>query len=173
VCFTLNGSPIKQFKRDAAEFKMGEINEIEERSKKPRTKRSGSFDNAIKHNIFKIKAALSPKKSSKNQKINSPGFKLALPVPDNKPFIDEDNVNEIIDQECIEGIENNLNKVWETANKRLIEDLEKVEEEMEKFLDNIAEEKFKKTMEINNKFAQELRELEDDVDHSKLIYKLK
>lgn len=44
------------------------------------------------------------------------------------------------------------------------QELEKIEEEMSQLLDSLADEKFRKTMEINNKFELELRELRDDLD---------
>lgn len=44
------------------------------------------------------------------------------------------------------------------------EELKRQEQAMEKFLDEMAEEKFSKTMEINNKYDAELKSLEQEID---------
>ena len=46
----------------------------------------------------------------------------------------------------------------------MIEELEKIQIEIEKFMEEIMEEKLKKTLEINQKYENELREMEADVD---------
>jgi len=84
--------------------------------------------------------------------------------PESNLVVNEDNINEIFDQDYEENIESSLLKVWESAQKEMRQELEKIEEEMSQFLDSLADEKFKKTMEINNKFELELRELRDDLD---------
>lgn len=91
------------------------------------------------------------------EKVQNPDFSTNL-------VVNEDNINEIFDQDYEENIESSLLKVWESAQKEMSQELEKIEEEMSQFLDSLADEKFKKTMEINNKFELELRELRDDLD---------
>jgi hypothetical protein len=78
--------------------------------------------------------------------------------------VNEDNINEIFDQDYEEKIESSLLKVWESAQKEMCLELEKIEDEISNFLDNLADEKFKKTIEINNKFEGELKELRADLD---------
>lgn len=50
------------------------------------------------------------------------------------------------------------------------EDIKKLEAEMEKFLDDLAEEKVNGTLEINSKYEIELKYMEDSLDLSKNIY---
>jgi hypothetical protein len=83
-------------------------------------------------------------------------------------MINEDNINEIFDKEYDEKIEASLVEIWETAEEKMQTELTKIEEEMEKFLDSIADEKFKRSLEINNKYETELRSMEADVDLSKI-----
>lgn len=99
-----------------------------------------------------------------NLEINLTAEKVQNPEFSTNLVVNEDNINEIFDQDYEENIESSLLKVWESAQKEMSQELEKIEEEMSQFLDSLADEKFKKTMEINNKFELELRELRDDLD---------
>jgi hypothetical protein len=112
--------------------------------------------------IKKAKQAFSPKKCSKSQKIK---IKQIEPLPD---IIDEEEIKEILVKECQEKMENNLQTIWENANNQMIADLNKIEDEMEKLIDNLATEKLTKTFEINKKYEQEIKEYENgDCDLSK------
>ncbi len=81
-------------------------------------------------------------------------------------YVDEENINEIFDKEYDEKIEENLKKVWDNAEKKMTEDMERIEQEMEKLLDELGEEKFRRTMETNNKYDLELKDLEEAADLS-------
>lgn len=117
--------------------------------------------------------------SSKKNKFKKPNLEIDLTAEklptssdSNNLIVNEDNINEIFDHDYDQKIESNLIKVWESAEKQMTEDVEKIEAEMEKFLDNIADEKFKKTLEINNKYDNELKSLESDIDLSKKVLNL-
>ena len=73
-------------------------------------------------------------------------------------------MDEIFDEEYNQKITDNLNNIWENAENKMIEELEKIQIEIEKFMEEIMEEKLKKTLEINQKYENELREMEADVD---------
>lgn len=67
--------------------------------------------------------------------------------------------------------------MWEKSEKKMLEDLEKIQSEMEKYLEAIMDEKLKKTLEINQKYEGELRDLEIDLDlsilnnrHTKILF---
>lgn len=77
-------------------------------------------------------------------------------------IVNEDNINEIFDKEYEDKIEDSLMKIWDAAEKKTQEELDKIEEQMIKFLDDISNEKFTKTLEINNKYDAELKDLEAD-----------
>lgn len=51
----------------------------------------------------------------------------------------------------------------------MLEELEKIQDEIEKLMENLMEEKLAKTLEINQKYENELRELETDLDLSNII----
>ncbi len=109
--------------------------------------------------------------TSSKMKFKKPNLEINLQAEkiqtadSNSLIVNEDNINEIFDQDYEEKIEANLLKVWESAQVNIRQELEKTEEEMTHFLDNLADEKFRKTMEINNKFEGELKEFQaDDLD---------
>jgi hypothetical protein len=56
--------------------------------------------------------------------------------------------------------------MWEAAELIMKEEIRQLESEMEKFLDDLAEEKVNGTLEINSKFDNELKNMEDNVDLS-------
>jgi ElaB/YqjD/DUF883 family membrane-anchored ribosome-binding protein len=105
-----------------------------------------------------------PKFKKPNLEINLTAEKIQNSESNSNLVVNEDNINEIFDQDYEEKIESSLLKVWESAQVDMRQELEKIEEEMTQFLDSLADEKFKKTMEINNKYEGELKELQADLD---------
>lgn len=59
-----------------------------------------------------------------------------------------------------------MNEIWDKAEKKMLEQLESIQNDMEKLMGSIMEEKLAKTLEINQKYENELRELETDLDLS-------
>lgn len=59
-----------------------------------------------------------------------------------------------------------LNEIYDKAEKKFLEELENIQNEIEKFMENLFEEKLFKTLEINQKYEVELKELETDLDLS-------
>lgn len=91
---------------------------------------------------------------------------LEIDVNSNEVNNFEQNINEIFDKDYENKIETNLLKIWETAQIQMRVELEKIEDEISKFLDQLAEEKFKKSVEILNKYDLELKDLLLDLDLS-------
>jgi len=82
----------------------------------------------------------------------------------NKELTEED-INEIFNnKEYTNTIEKNLNEVWEKIEKNIRIESEKIEDEMNKFLDEISNEKFNKMMEINEKYERDLGNVFPDVE---------
>lgn len=103
----------------------------------------------------------------KMKKLNLEIDPEAEKIPSSNLVFNEENINEIFDKDYEDKIESNVIKIWETAEKKIKEELETIENQMERFLDDLANEKFKKTLEINNKYDNELKNLECDIDLSK------
>ena len=82
----------------------------------------------------------------------------------------EGKINENFDAEYNEKIMNDLNELYNKAEKKILEELEKIQDEIEKLLENLMEEKLAKTLEINQKYENELRDLETDLDISILYF---
>jgi mevalonate kinase len=78
----------------------------------------------------------------------------------------EGKIDENFDAEYNEKIMNDLNELYNKAEKKILEELEKIQDEIEKLLENLMEEKLAKTLEINQKYENELRDLETDLDIS-------
>ena len=57
--------------------------------------------------------------------------------------------------------------MWQTAENSMKEELRKIEFEMEKFLDELVEEKVNGTLEIKSRYDIELNRIENSVDLSK------
>jgi len=62
---------------------------------------------------------------------------------------------------------NDINEIWNKAEKKILEELENIQVQIEKLMENLMEEKLDKTFHINQKYENELRELETDLDLSK------
>jgi len=82
--------------------------------------------------------------------------------------LNDDNFNEIFDNEYNKSIIENLNMIWENAEKKMLDEMEKIQNEIERYMEQLMEEKLNKTLEINQKYENELRELEVDLDPSNL-----
>ena len=57
--------------------------------------------------------------------------------------------------------------IWDSADKKIEEEIKKVHIEIVKLMENIMEEKMQKIIEINQKYELELKDLEAEIDISK------
>lgn len=62
--------------------------------------------------------------------------------------------------------------IWDSADKKIEEEIDKSQTEIIKLMEKLMEEKMLKIIEINQKYELELKDLEADIDISKLKLKL-
>lgn len=69
--------------------------------------------------------------------------------------------------EDVDDITKKLNMIWDAIYQKMGEESEKIHIEVEILIERLLEEKFKKLIEINQKYELELKDLEVDVDFGK------
>lgn len=165
-------------KRPSTTFNDQKSIKIESSEKQPNIyEKRASLKNNINNNG--ISSNKKNEIAEKSSKLKKKGINLKLDIDEvnsssNNNFpqttknkeITEEDIEEIFDQEYHEKIDIHLNGIWEKAEENLKEKLALIEEKIMQFLDDIMVEKFRKLLEINEKFDREMREMENDVDFS-------
>ena len=111
------------------------------------------------------KLAMHTFKLVEEEKVSFKKSNLQIDTDNNKNT--ENNIianSDLNDNDYDKQIENNLIKIWEVNENKIKDEIEAIDLEKEKLLDEIANEKYKRTFEISQKYDLELKDLQDDVD---------
>lgn len=72
------------------------------------------------------------------------------------------------ENEEVDLITRKLMEIWEAADRKIEESVDRTQNEIVRLMERMIDEKMKKILEINAKYEMELKDLEAEIDPSKI-----